>query len=184
MKLPFTVAALLMAVSAVPAEAQTTKPGLWEFTTQMQGGSGKATNAMAEAQKQMESMPPEQRKMIQNMMAKQGVQMGTSGGGAMSVKMCLTQEMIERNEVSSPQDGCTHTNGPRSGNIMKFSFVCTKPPSSGKGEVTFTSPEAYTMKMISTTTVHGSPETMEMQSSGHWLGVDCGNVKSIALPKK
>lgn len=184
MKLPFVVAALLMAVSAVHAEAQNTKPGLWEFTTQMQGGSGKTADAMAQAQKQMESMPPEQRKMIQDMMAKRGLKMGTGGGGGMSVKMCLTQQMIERNEVSSPRDGCTHTSSPRIGNIMKFSFVCTKPPSSGKGEVTFTSPEAYTMKMVSTTTVHGSPETMEMQSSGHWLGSDCGNIRPIALPKK
>lgn len=184
MKLSFAATALMLLASAGYAEAQNTKPGLWEFTTQMQGGSGKAANDMAQAQKQLESMPPEQRKMLQNMMAKQGVQMGTGAGGGMSVKMCLTQEMVDRNEVSSRRDGCTHTNSPRSGNNMKFSFVCTKPPGSGKGEITFTGPEAYTMKMISTTTVHGSPELMEIQSSGRWLGTDCGNVRPIALPKK
>ncbi|WP_371816987.1 hypothetical protein [Rhodoferax sp. AJA081-3] len=41
---------------------------------------------------------------------------------------------------------------------MKFSFVCTKPPSSGEGQVTFTSPDAYSMKMTTTSMVRGKPE--------------------------
>jgi hypothetical protein len=132
----------------------------------------------------MENMPPEQRKMMQDMMAKQGVQMGTGAGGGMTVKVCMTQEMVDRNEISSHQDGCNHTNSPRMGNTMKFSFVCTKPPSSGEGQVTFTSPEAYNMKMTTTTTVQGRPEKMEMQNSGRWLASNCGSVKPLALPKK
>jgi len=184
MKLQHAIAALLLVTSAGYACAQNIKPGLWEFTTQMQGGSGQTSDAMAQAQKQMENMPPDQRKMMQDMMAKQGVQMGTGAGGGMSIKVCMTQEMVDRNEVGRQQPGCTHTNSPRVGNTMKFSFVCTKPPSSGEGQVTFTSPEAYSMKMTSTTTVHGRPEKMEMQSSGRRLGSDCGTVKPLALPKK
>ena len=188
MKLPIGIAALVLAASAGTASAQTMKPGLWEIATQMQGGSGETANAMAQAQKQMESMPPEQRKMMQDMMAKQGVQMGTSGGGGMSIKICMTQEMVDRNDVSarqgSSQHDCTHTNSPRMGNTMKFAFVCTKPPSSGEGQVTFTSPEAYSMKMATTSTVRGSPEKMEMQNTGRWLGSDCGTVKPLAIPKK
>lgn len=141
-------------------------------------------DAMAEAQKQLENMPPEQRKMLQDMMAKQGVQMGTGAGGGMTVKLCMTQEMVDRNEVSSHQGDCTHTNSPRLGNTMKFAFVCTKPPSSGEGVVTFTSPEAYSMKMSATTSINGRPEKMDMQNSGRWLGADCGNIKPLVMPKK
>jgi hypothetical protein len=182
---PYTrIACLLVTAWAGCASAQNIKPGLWEFTTQISGGSGQMSDAMAKAQKQMESMPPEQRKMMQDMMAKQGVQMGTSAGGGMTVKVCMTQEMVDRNEVSSHQGDCTHTNSPRMGNTMKFSFVCTKPPSSGEGQVTFSSPEAYSMKMTTTSTARGTPEKMDMQNSGHWLGSDCGNVKPLAMPKR
>ena len=188
MKLPMAIATLLLATSAISANAQTMKPGLWEIATQMQGGSGEMAGAMAQAQKQMESMPPEQRKMMQDMMAKQGVQMGTGGGGGMTIKICMTQEMVDRNEMSARQganqNDCTHTNSPRVGNTMKFSYVCTKPPSSGEGQVTFTSPEAYNMKMATTTTLRGNPEKMEMQTAGRWLGTDCGTVKPFVPPKK
>lgn len=189
MKLRNAFTACMLLGTTVLAHAQTIKPGLWEITTQMQGGSGELSAAMAQAQKQMENMPPEQRKMMQDMMAKQGIQMGANGGTGMSIKMCMTQEMIDRNEVTSrqadhQQNDCTHTNSPRSGNSMKFSFVCTKPPSSGEGQVTFTSADAYSMKMSTTSMARGKPEKMDMQTSGRWLGSDCGTVKPFPLPKK
>jgi hypothetical protein len=177
------VTLVLLATSAV-AQAQNIKPGLWEFTTQMSGGSGKMADAMAEAQKEMERMSPAERKMMQDMMAKQGVQMGAGSGGGVSTKICMTQDMVDRNEISRPQSGCTHTNSPRSGNTMKFSFVCTKPPSSGEGTVTFASPEAYSMKMTTTTTVQGRAERMEMRNSGRWLGGNCGSIKPLPVPTK
>lgn len=184
MKLHTSIACLLLTTFTGYASAQHMKPGLWEIATQMQG-SGQTGEAMAKAQKQMESMPPEQRKMMQDMMAKQGVQMGgPAAGGGMTIKVCMTQEMVDRNEVGRQQPGCTHTYGQRSGNTMKFSYACTQPPSSGEGQVTFTSPEAYSMKMTSTSTVRGNPEKMDMQTSGRWLGGDCGNVKPLAMPKK
>jgi hypothetical protein len=185
MKLHLGIACLLSLAATASANAQNMKPGLWEISTQMQG-SGQTGKAMAEAQKQMESMPPEQRKMMQDMMASKGMQMGgPAGGGGMTIKVCMTQEMVDRNEVGRQQPGCTHTYGQRSGNTMKFSWVCTQPPSSGEGQVTFTSPEAYSMKMTSTSTVRGNPEEkMDMQTSGRWLGGDCGNIKPLAVPKK
>lgn len=187
MKLRTVVAACLLVGSTGLLSAQTIKPGLWEFTSQMQDSSGQMAAAMAEAQKQMQSMPPEQRKMMQDMMAKQGLQIGTTGGG-MSVKMCMTQEMVDDNALtkqraSDPGSDCTHTNSPRSGNSMKFSYVCTKPPSSGEGQITFTSAEAYSMKMTTTSMVRGKPEKTDMQSTGRWLGSNCGSIKPIVLPK-
>lgn len=184
MKLHLGIAGLLALAGTASVSAQNMKPGLWEIATQMQG-SGQMGEAMAQAQKEMAAMPPEQRKMMQDMMAKQGVQMGgPAAGGGMSVKVCMTQEMVDRNEVGRQQPGCTHSYGQRSGSSMKFSYVCTQPPSSGEGQVTFTSPEAYSMKMSSTSTVRGKPEKMDMQSSGRWLGSDCGTVKPLAMPKK
>lgn len=183
MKLHTALACLLMVVGAGTACAQNMKPGLWEISTQMQG-SGQMGDAMAQAQKQMESLPPDQRKMMQDMMAKQGVQLGNNSGGGMSIKVCMTQEMVDRNEVGRQEPGCTHTYSQRTGNTMQFSYVCTKPPSSGEGQITFTSPEAYNMKMTSTTTMRGAPHKIEMQNNGRWLGGDCGTLKPLELPKK
>lgn len=185
MKLPILACAPLLLSASLTAHAQSMKPGLWEITNQMQGAPGsKADAAMAQMQKQMASMTPEQRKMVEDMMAKKGMQMGAAPGGGMAVKICLTPEMAARNEVAPAQQGnCTHTPSPRSGNTQKFAFTCTQPPSRGEGQVTYTSPEAYAMKMTTTTTVKGKEETMDMQAQGKWLGSDCGSVKPLAAPK-
>ena len=180
--IPF-LAAFTLAL-ATGASAQSTKPGLWEINTKMQSASGEMEKAMANMEKQMAGMPPEQRKQMQDMMAKQGVSMGSAGGG-MSMKTCLTREMAERNELPQQQRGdCKTTQSPRSGNTMKFSYVCTQPPSSGEGVMTFSGDTAYTMKMNTTSTVKGKPEQMSMDASGKWLSADCGNIKPITPPKK
>ncbi len=173
-------AALVCAVSGVAA--QTMKPGLWEITNKMSSDSAAMNKEMAAMQKEMANMPADQRKMMESMMAKQGVGMGA--GGAMTAKVCLTQEMVERNEVGAQQGDCQHTRSARSGNTMKFSFVCAKPPSSGEGEVTFVSPQAYTMKMMVSNGAKGKTEKMNMDASGKFLSADCGTVKPIMPPKK
>ena len=63
-KLRFAVAAII-ASAVLPAAAQTLKPGLWELTNKMQGGSGQMQDSMAQMQKQIASMPPEPRKMME-----------------------------------------------------------------------------------------------------------------------
>jgi len=176
--------ALLTALVA-GAQPQSLQPGLWEFTTRMSGAGASETNAaMQKMQKEMAAMPPEQRKMMQDMMAKQGLQMGTAGGGAMTMKVCLTQELLDRNELASGQRGdCKNTWSPRSGNTMKFSFTCNNPPGNGEGEVTFISRESYTSRMSVTTSASGKPEKMDINGSGKLLGKDCGTLKPLAVPK-
>jgi hypothetical protein len=179
----FAAASLFVLASA--AGAQSLKPGLWEITHKMNGGDARMDQQMAQMQKHMAGMPPEQRKKMEEMMARQGTQMPTAAaGGGMAMKICLTKEMAERSEVPAQQGDCKTTHQSRTGNTMKVAFACTKPPSSGEGQYTFTSPEAYKMKMAVTTTVQGKPEKMDMEGSGRWLASDCGNVKPIAPPKK
>jgi hypothetical protein len=183
MKLHFLLAAAL-ATAAAAAGAQSMKPGLWEITSKMQSGNGQMERQMAQAQERMASLPPDQRKMMEEMMARQGVKMGTAGGGGMTMKVCMTKEMVERSEMPSQQRGdCKTTSQSRSGNTMKMAFACTNPPSTGEGQFTFNGSEGYTMKMAVNTTVQGKPETMNMDANGKWLGADCGDVKPRAMPK-
>ena len=174
------LAALAALAFCGAASAQNLKPGLWEVTSDMKGGGGDMGAAMAQMQKEMAGMSPEQRKMMQDMMAKQGVQMGA--GGAMSVKMCLTREQVERNEIPVQQGDCKTTRQQRSGNTTTMAFACANPPSTGEGTYTIQSPEAYTMKMVVKTSVQGKPQTMNMDASGKWLGANCGDIKPMQPP--
>lgn len=174
------VAAAAVLAFALPAGAQTMKPGLWEIHNKMSGGQ--MDQAMAEMQKQLAQMPPDQRKQMEAAMAQQGVKMAPAAGGGMAVQMCMTKEMVERNDVPV-QNGCTATQNRKSGNRVQFAYTCANPPSSGEGEMTFT-PESYTSHMTMKTTVQGKTETMVSDSTGKWLKADCGNVKPVQAPKK
>lgn len=159
------------------ASAQSLKPGLWESTHKSEfGAGGEMQQRMAQAQQQMANMPPEQRKMMEEMMARRGMSMN-AGGSGMTVKYCLTKEQAERRDVPTGRGDCKTTKQQLSGGTMHFAFTCTNPPSSGEGEVTFSSPEAYHMKMATTSTVQGRPEKMAMEASGRWLGADCGDIR-------
>ena len=182
MKLRSSVLAVVLFGVGLGAGAQTLKPGLWEISNKMQSNNPQANKAMADMQKQLASMPPEQRKMMEDMMAKQGVGM-SMGNQGLTMKICLTPDMVERPELPAQQGDCKHTLSPRVGNVMKMSFTCTKPPSSGEGQMTFESPQAYSAQMVVNSAVAGKPEQMTMDSRGKWLSGDCGNVQPIKRPK-
>lgn len=176
--------AALAALAACAAHAQSLKPGLWEVTSRMEGGSAKMQDSMAQMQKQMAAMPPEQRRQMEEMMARQGVKMSPSGpGGGVAVKTCLTKEMVERNEIPANKGDCKTTSQSRTGNTMKMAFTCTNPASSGEGVFTFVSPEAYTSKVSVTSQVQGKPEKIDMSGAGKFLAADCGDVKPMRAAK-
>lgn len=184
MKLKNNFATCVLLTASFGASAQSMKPGLWEINNKTQMGAG-TDNSMAQMQQQMASMPPDQRKMMEDMMAKQGLSMGSGARpGVLSVRVCITKEMAERDQMPSAYEGCQNTVLPRSGNSLKFSFRCTNPPSSGEGQTTFISPEEYTMKMTVNTAAQGKPEKISMDGSGKWLSADCGVVKPMPMTRK
>lgn len=167
---------------AVSASAQNLKAGLWEVASRMTSASGEMEEAAADMKEQLASMPAEQRKMMEEMMAKQGLKLGPGGPGEMTAKVCMTQEMVERNEVPAQQGKCKTTTQPRAGNVTKLSFTCTDPASTGEGTYTIVSPEAYKSAVVVHTTAQGKPETMNMDSTGKWLGADCGSIQPMRSP--
>lgn len=172
---------LLAACAAVtmPASAQTLKPGLWELLHKT-GSSPQMGQGMAEMQKEMANMPPEQRKQMEAMMAGRGGQMAPAENGGMHMRICLTKEMVERNDIPASRGDCKTTQHQRTGNTLKMAFTCSKPPSKGETVVTYTSPEAFTTRTnVTTTTAGGKPESMTVEGSGKWLAADCGDVQPI-----
>jgi hypothetical protein len=172
------IAALAAGALAVPAWAQSMKPGLWEISNKASGGQQE--QAMAQLQQQLAQMPPEQRKQMEAMMAQRGMRIAPAGGG-MAMRVCMTREMVERNEVPT-REGCTSTRQQRGGNTIKVAFTCASPPSSGEGEVSFT-PESYTSHMVVKSKAQGREDTMVVDATGKWLQADCGDVKPIT-PRK
>ena len=176
--LPSFALALALFGASITVHAQRLSPGLWETTMAMKAQGGEMEAAGAKMQEQMAAMPPEQRKMMEEMMAKRGV--AVSGGGMnTSVRSCISKERAERGDL--PEQGerernCKRDSVERSGSTVKFKISCSNPPSTGAGEFTFSSDKAYSGKLVFDTQAHGKPQRMEMQQQAKWLGADCGSV--------
>jgi hypothetical protein len=172
---------LALSVLACAASAQSIRPGLWEIEHTTSGNS-EVDQAMAQMRQQLANMPPEQRKMMEQMMAAQGVKVAPGSGG-MAVQVCITPEMAARQELPvQTQGSCTHKIDSRSGNTMKISYSCTNPPSSGQGTYTFRGDTGYDMDMTVHTQDRNRPTTMNLKGKGRWLAADCGNVKPLGAP--
>ena len=182
MKFRLVLAAAPFILTSLVAHAQTVKPGLWEHSFKMKTQSGQMEAAMAQVQQQMASMPPEQRKMMEQMLASQGVGLGAKG---QSVKVCITPEMAAKQDLPQQDGDCKQEILQRSAKSMKFKFTCKgtdgRPPTFGEGEVNFVSPTAYTSKSVINTSIEGKPERMNMDMAGNWLSGDCGNIKPPKL---
>ena len=167
-------------VLASMAHAQSTRPGLWEINQKV-GGHAEMDQAMAQMQQQMAGLSAAEKKMMQDMMARQGVTLPTPGaGGGMVMKVCITPEMAAKQDMPVQTEGeCTTTITSRSANTLKMNVVCKNPPSSGEGTYTFSGDTAYTMKMLMKTTHQGKPVSTTLDGQGRWLSASCGTVKPV-----
>lgn len=167
-------------VGVTAARAQSTKPGLWEINQKM-GGNAEMDQAMAQMQQQMAGMSSAEKKMMQDMMAKQGMSMPSAGaGGGMAMKVCITPEMAAKQDMPVQTEGdCTTTITSRSANTLKMNFVCKNPPSSGEGTYTFSGDTAYTMKMLMKSSHQGKLVSTTLDGQGKWLSASCGAVKPL-----
>lgn len=175
--------ALSLAASAA-AHAQSTQPGLWEHSTTIQTASGQLEGQMAEMQKQMAALPADQRKMMEQMLAQQGLSMG--GGGRTSIKHCVTPEEAAKAQIPTHDENCRYTVTSRSASAMSVTFACKDEGSTrGEGSVTFQGDKAYQGQFVMHTMLNGKPERMDMKQTGKWLSAQCGQYGAVgALPKR
>src|SRR4051812_28127261 len=119
MKAQLIVAASMLAMAST-AGAQSLKPGLWELTHKMQTSSGQMEQQMAQAKRKMANRRRTQRKMMKERRPRRGVKMGRGGpAGGTAMKICMTKEMVERNELPTQRGDCKTTQQARTGNTMK-----------------------------------------------------------------
>ncbi len=174
--------ACLAGLATGAAQAQNMKPGLWEFKQTPQLAPAQQAQ-MAQAQKAMENMPPEQRKMMEDMMAKNGVSVNMAGG-AITIKTCVTKEQAERNMAPVTQQGSCKQDVKRSGSTINTHFVCTDPASEGDAVVTLRGNEGFTNDVTIRQQRQGKTETTKVSGEGRWLGADCGSVQPMKSQAK
>ena len=160
------------------AQAQKLTAGLWENSVTLKSGDGGMDAAMARMQEEFAKMPPEQRKQMEAMMAGRGMAMGGAAGKPTAVRVCISKEQAERNELPQDNEGrCKRDALERSGSTLKFKISCSDPVSTGEGSFNFTSDKAYSGNMVMNVSREGRPMRMEIQQEGKWLGADCGGLK-------
>ena len=173
---PRTILAGALVALVLPSVAAAMAPGLWEHSVKFKSQSGEMEARRAHMQAEIAAMPPERRRMVEQMMAKQGVSMGAQG---MTARSCVTPEQAKRMDPPPMERGeCTQDVVSRSSKSMKLKWACAgKDPSNGEGEITFTSDKTFTGHAIVNSMRNGKPDRMDMDTTGRWLGADCGDVK-------
>ena len=188
MKSPIAQAVLLASAcaalaAALPAGAQTMRPGLWSLKNDMSSSDPQLQQAMSAVQDHLTNMTPEQRQQLQGMLQQNGVQLDVGAGGALQTKMCLTRAMAERKEFPVQQGDCRQTFTQQSSTRGHVAFSCTRPQVSGEGDVTADSDTSYRARVRVRGAEGGREQAVDMNVTGTWLSADCGNLRPLAAPR-
>jgi hypothetical protein len=174
----FLAGAILLGC-ALPALAQSIKPGLWDLSSQFSSPDKQVQATMNAAQEHLAKMSPEQRAQMQQMLRQNGVQLDLGNNGAIRTKVCMTREMAERNEFPVQQGDCTQKFTRQAGGNGTLAFSCTKPKITGQGTVTRISDTSYRAQMRVTSAEQGKPQVVDTNVTGNWVGADCGGLKPL-----
>lgn len=161
--LPFFACALL-ANAAWAADAM--KPGLWEMTVK------------SDAFKDMPQIPPEQMEQMRKM----GINVPQFSGNGMVSKVCITPKMAAQQApgLDKMESGCQTKNMKRSGGSYSADIVCSGDmKGTGKVSGSFSGNERVSTVYDFKGTMDGEPVSHHQESSGRWLGKDCGGVRPM-----
>jgi hypothetical protein len=148
------------------------KAGLWEMTIK------------SDAMKSMPRIPPEQLEKMRQM----GVNVPQIQDGAIVTKVCVSQEVAERDQppqMHQGDAGCQSKNFHRNGNEYTVDIVCDGPRLRGQGTAKgkHLSGESFSSTYDFKGTVQGRAVNQHQESSGKCLSADCGDVRPFDLTK-
>lgn len=154
--------------ASLPAQAAQLLPGLWEFTSEELVVDGIQMPGMSEMLAQMKELPPDQRKMMESMLAEQGVELSSG-----SIRICLSEAQVESRKLPfQDEPGCTQEVLEQTDSLWRFRFEC--PDASGHGETKVINEREVASTIETTYTTGEQQGTSRMQSRGQWVGEDCG----------
>lgn len=166
------VIASFLALLAPLAQAQMLQPGLWEMTTSDMQVEGKPLPDMQVMLSQLKNLAPEQRAMMEQVLANQGITLGGNG-----IRSCLTPEQVKTNDIplQDERSGCTQQITERNGNIWKFRFSC--PKAQGAGIAEFLSDREFLTTVNGSFNASGKQQQGSMKTRAVWVSSECGAVK-------
>jgi hypothetical protein len=170
-KLAMPLLALTLLYTADVYAAGNMKPGLWEITTQ------------SDAMQNMPKIPPAQIERMRKM----GIDVPQFQNGAIVSKVCITQEMAERNPWAQAEQGgkdCRTGTPQQQGSSYTADIICDGPDMKGKGKVkaSFASSESFSTSTDFQGNAGGRPIQNHSVTSGKWLSANCGTVQPAPLP--
>lgn len=171
MRLRLSLAAAAAICVSPLLQAQQLQPGLWEINSKNIQVNGQQ---LPDLQLLMGSLPPEQRKMAEQAMAKNGVAMAGNG-----VRMCITPEQAQTDNfpMQNAQAGCTQQITERTPQLVKFNVSC--PQGKGQGQTTFLNAREFVTTINGTFLMGGQNQQGRSESQGRWVSADCSS-----LPKR
>lgn len=145
------------------------RPGLWEMGTQ------------SDLLRLLPQLSAAQTRQLSDF----GIELPPTRDGALLARVCITPEMAAREPpMLAPNDmGCTSRNFRHHGNAYTMELVCDSQTMNGQGTLngTFASDRQFSATLHFTGTAYGQPISQTQQTSGDWIGPDCGKVKPIAV---
>ena len=168
---------LFASLLTLPANASTSfdiKVGLWKMEAKFdQAGMKQPDSEMMK--KAMESMPAESRKMMQDMMAKNGVAMGKNG----EQLICISKNMLKNPEtITPPQQGqnCKTKTIKTTGKEVEMEIHC-EDGTDGKLKWKASSSSAFSgvmeLKMA-------DGKISKIEQNAKFVKSDCGKLKPLA----
>jgi hypothetical protein len=167
--IPVLFVSIFMA-TAVQAAEHRMRPGLWEMST------------TSDLLRLVPHIPADQMERLRNLARQNGIDMPEIRNGAATSKVCITPEMASRDippDLTQRESGCAAKNISRTGSTYKTDLVCDGPKvkGTGKAEGSFSSPESFTGRTEFVGEVQGTPVNERADTSGRWVGADCGTVR-------
>lgn len=174
-------AAALTLAAPVLAQAPDIRPGLWEMKPQDMKGANmpdmaKMAQAMEQMKAQLAKLPPEQRRMVEQQMGDMGMSLTGSGG----IRLCMTREDIQRQEIPMHDERCNHTVREQSAKRWSATMTCTQPTMTGEAVATFENPKAYTVAVKGMVKEGGQQQPYAMTMKWAHVSDDCGSVKPLS----
>lgn len=162
----------LLALSGPAAHAEQILPGLWEISSSGMQIDGQPLPAMQEMLDQLGRLPAEQRQMMEEMLAQQGVALGDQG-----VRVCLNEEQVKARRLPIEQEvGCTQEITESTDAYWKFRYQC--PTSKGEGVARFISDREFTTEVKSAIQSEQGVQNAEVRTHARWVAADCAGLST------
>jgi Protein of unknown function (DUF3617) len=126
----------------------------------------------------MAGLPPEQRRQVETLL---GGQRQVPSQGAIRipivapnvVRYCISQDMVERNEVPATYARCKHTALSTSGASTRIAVDCAGSPARGEGSFTVIGANSYSLRAAIVSERDGKPELMEFKGRASFVSQTC-----------